>query len=674
MSRPVPPVADSFGSFGTGGTDRGQSTVIGFVLLLAITLAGVTMIVAFGAQGLNDLQGQANTEYAEQAFTQLDAAGATVALGQSEAQTVELGLRGGPLRTVQAGTMTLAYQNGSTIHNETLGAVVYEGDKSTVAYQGGGVWRGTGNESRMVSPPEIHYNDGTLTIPMIVVRSGGTGSSDQVTVRRLSQQVGLGPGNVQDKVVTLSIQSEYYMGWAQYFETRVDEVHVTVDHDTQTTTVELGRITFDVRFDGAVYAEDGDVVASTGNSEINGPVFTEGQASTGAASSINGDIEENVQSSYDPLDPVIDQKLSDAPGDSEITQQQLDSGGTISGAETVYDPDGVQLNGDTLTVDLSSGDVTLLIDGDIDITSGGQLHVVNPGNNTLRVFTSGDVTVKNGQAFVGTTGSVDSKHLLMFGRSNTQIGLAGGSTYVEAAIFAPRNEQVSGINTAFPTAQVQCDLGDHYADACIATGSSALDGAVVAGPTSVKQSTEVNYDPDLSDLDLSVKAAELLPPPLTYLHLSVNEIAIEGGASVGPTFTPTATPTATPTPAATPTPTPTPIPTNNPSVTIDSVGITELPNGGDTKYEVTVDWSASDPNSDLDSVEITIEDVDGGCGVKTGSTAASGGTASGSETETFGTYTGPPWTRCTPDDTYEVSITVEDQAGNTDTTTQTKEA
>jgi hypothetical protein len=231
----------------------------------------------------------------------------------------------------------------------------------------------------------------------------------------------------------------------------------------------------------------------------------------------------------------------------------------------------------------------MLVDGDLSVTNGGELHVVNPGNNTLEIYLAGDFTAKNGQAYVGSTGSVDSKHLLVFGRSDTQVGLAGGSTYVEAAVFAPRNEQVAGINTAFPTAQSQCDLGGYYADTCIATGNSALDGALVAGPAAVKQSTNVNYDPDLAGIEFAVNANELLPPPLTYLHLSINPVAIDGGTSVGPTVTPSATPTATPPGTPTATPPGTSTPTSTPP-----------PNGAPTA-DFTMNRNGNSPNLELDA-------------------------------------------------------------------------
>jgi hypothetical protein len=104
------------------------------------------------------------------------------------------------------------------------------------------------------------------------------------------------------------------------------------------------------------------------------------------------------------------------------------------------------------------------------------------------------------------------------------------------------------------------------------------------------------------------------------------------------------------------------------------VTIAENTHAGDTQYDVTVDWSASDPDADLDAVQVTIEDVVGGCGTKGDTTTESGGSASGSLSRTFGTYTGPPGGRCTSGDEYAVTVTVEDQAGNTHTSTRTEEA
>ena len=673
-------------------TDRAQANVVGFALLIGLTLVSVTGIVVIGAQGIGALQDQASGTQVEHAFTQLDSVGAEVALGRSEARTVKLGVRDDTVRTVPAGELRLTYEDGPTIHTQQLGAVVYRRGDTVVAYQGGGVWRGTGTESRMVSPPEIHFHDGTLTMPLIAVSSGGPRSGDEVVVRRLSQQPNLGPGTVQNDVVRLSVTSDYYMGWAQYFETRVDDVHVTVDHDTRTTTVELGRLEFDTTFEDAIQAHGGGVEVSTGNAEVNGPVTSEGPITVAQAGSISGVTAAHQSLSTPAIDGVIEQRVGDAASDPDVTTQDIAAGQTLTNG-TYYDSDGFALSG-TTTVDLSGGNVTLLVDGDMNV-DGGELRVVNAGtNHRLRVFTTGDLTIKGGNVYVaprspGTDTDMDADRLVVYGTSAMQVAMVNGGAYFEGVIYAPRQADAPGINDAMPTSQTQCALADgSYADTCLGTGNFVVDGAIVGGPAVVKQSTEVNYDDDLDGLTITVTADEVLAPELTYLHLSVNEIAIEGGAVAGGTLTSTATTTSspatsTPTPGPGPTPTTaTPVPPSDedgdesPEADVDSLDVDRYDTqpGPNTKYQddVTVDWDVADENGDLDTVELRIEDVNGACGVRTLTPDVNGGAAAGVETVTFGSYTGP--SKCTPGGVYEVTITATDENGNTASETESETA
>jgi hypothetical protein len=655
---------------------RAQGNVVGVALLLAITVVGVTAVVVFGAQGLGALQSETTAKQAEHAFTQLDSVGAEVALGQSEARTVDLGTRGGSVKTVPTGELELAYEDGPTIHTETLGAVVHERDDTVVAYQGGGVWRGTGRESRMISPPEIHFHDGTLTMPMVVVRPGGSGPSDRVTVRRLSQQPNLGPGTVRNDVVILTITSDYYMGWAQYFETRVEDVHVEVDHGARTATVELGRVQFDATFDDAIQAHGGGVEVSTGSPQVDGPVTAEGAIDVAQAGTVSGETTPYHSMTVPSVDAAIQQRVADAPGDPDVTTHQVAGGQTLTSG-TYYDPDGFTLNaGDTVTVDLAGGNVTLLVDGDVGV-HGGTLRVENPGNGRLQVLTTGDLSMSSGgEMYVapGSPSDVRAERLVIFGESDMQVAMVNGGTYFEGVIYAPRESDAPGINDAMPTAQVQCEMSDgSYADTCLGTGSLTVDGAIVGGQAAVKQATTVNYDADLDGLTVTLTADEVVAPELTFLHLSVNEIAIDGGTAVGPTYTPAATPTPT---TPTPTPTPTPSGDEDPEADVDSVAVSEYDTqaGPNTKYkyDVTVDWDAEDDDADLGSVEVRVEDVTGGCGVRTITHGASGGSAAGVESLTFGSYTGP--SQCTPGDEYLVTVTVVDGNGNTATETETETA
>ncbi len=563
----------------SGVGNRAQSSVLGYVLILGISLAVVSLTVVMGAQAIGDLEQTMTDKKAENAFTAIDSRAATVAFGDSTVQTIRTGIPTGDGASVEArpaGHLKLAYENGSVIHNETLGAIEYRNKGTVIAYQGGGVWRGTGENARMISRPEVHYTKGTLTLPIIVVTPGsGDTSGDQIRIVENQTTTGLGPGVVENQIIRLSITSEYYAGWAQYFQNRFDDINVETDHANQTTSVDLGQIGFETRFDQAILAEGGDVEVSTGNSEVNGPVTAEGEVTTGAAGSVSGAVTENYNSDLDLLDALIETKVNDAQSNDAVTDIQLSGGEVLQGGQMYRDPNGFGLgNSDTVTADLTNGDVTLVVEGDIAL-NGGELMVTNPNNNRLRIFTTGNLTLHNGRAFVDPTGSVNATHLQVYGQSDMLVGMAGGSTYFEGVIFAPRNEDVSGENSAFPTAMTQCDMGGYYADTCIATGNTAVDGAIVAGPAAIKQSTSVNYDHGLN-ASVTVNANEVVAPELSFLHLSVNQVDVEGiqpngsWGSPTPTSTPISTVTPTATPTSTPTPTPTPTSTVTPTATATS--------------------------------------------------------------------------------------------------------
>ncbi|WP_254840220.1 DUF7289 family protein [Natronomonas marina] len=242
--------------------DRGQSSPIGVVLLLGLTLTAAVGIVAIGGDAIRDTQSRSEIGQAEQAMSQFDARAAQVALGDSEAQTVSLGGQSGQYRVENdVGRVRLIHENwngtdcddcedyasfdnttddGNTtiLYNETLGAVVYESDDTEVAYQGGGVWRRSPEgDSRLVSSPEFHYRGATLTFPLVRIE-GSDGASGQVTARvnrvETAEDVYANTSEtypdgstellnpVQNGNVSVEITSDYCEGWRTYFEERTE--------------------------------------------------------------------------------------------------------------------------------------------------------------------------------------------------------------------------------------------------------------------------------------------------------------------------------------------------------------------------------------------------------------------------------------------------------------------
>lgn len=245
---------------------RSQSTVVGYVLVLGMVIAGTALVVTFGATALTDTQTQSELQRAEHSLTLFDSRSSMVALGNSDAQSVSFGVRGGQFDvTEDSGWMRIEHVNftGSgddeVIFNESLGALVYENGNTEMAYQGGGVWRKDGQgAAQMLSPPEFHYRGATLTLPVIRVESGADGNSgSEATItkaaetRRVfpnvtapttgSDEVGapydgtdqayLNP--VGNGTVNVTVKSEYYEGWASYFRERTEGVVTAVPDESR---------------------------------------------------------------------------------------------------------------------------------------------------------------------------------------------------------------------------------------------------------------------------------------------------------------------------------------------------------------------------------------------------------------------------------------------------------
>lgn len=250
---------------------RGQSSVVGVVLLLGITIIGTGAIVTLGAQAFADTERTATVSQAEHSLTQFDSKAAVVALGESHSQRVDLGSSGGGefVSETDSGWMRVTHLNATgagrneTIYNASLGSVSYRNDDVEVGYQGGGVWERRDNGSVMRSPPEFNYRGATLTLPVIRVTSDQQASGRTTAiVTQANESRRIFPNDTKDADenwtdqgapygdnttyanpvtsgnVTVTVHSRFYQGWAEFFRTRTTG-DVSVNHANDTATVEL---------------------------------------------------------------------------------------------------------------------------------------------------------------------------------------------------------------------------------------------------------------------------------------------------------------------------------------------------------------------------------------------------------------------------------------------------
>lgn len=240
---------------------RAQASTVGVALVIGMTLLGATTVVALGSVAYDDGQRQSEVERAEQSMAQFDSRTAQVALGEDAAQRLTFGRSEGTYTVdPDAGRIEIEHveydgSNNETIYNESLGSVDYRSGDEKIAYQGGGVWRKTGDgRARMVSPPEFHYRAATLTLPIVLVR--GTASAGgaptavieqrQATVAKYPNASATYEGSdreyrnpAEGGSIRVTVTGEYYRGWANYFDERTDGTVVTINDSAQRVTAKL---------------------------------------------------------------------------------------------------------------------------------------------------------------------------------------------------------------------------------------------------------------------------------------------------------------------------------------------------------------------------------------------------------------------------------------------------
>jgi hypothetical protein len=405
------------------GSERNtaQASVLGFVLLVGIVVVGTGTLVVVGGTLLSEQQRAADASVAELAMTQMDSQASQVALGSSPSQRVSLAGGGRTYVDESAAPITIELIGcdtcPTTLESTTLGSVVYDGGETTVAYEGGGVWKRDGSGGvRMVSPPELHYSfdasrndDPTLTLPLVLVR-GDASTTDALRIRRgpstavfpdpddpsgdLTNPLGAGS-------LRITIRSPYYEGWSEYFEGRTDADSVTVDHGTETVEAVLTvpdrsrEVEESIASNAPTLSVQGGADVDSYNSSLGSYAATRGSA---------GSV-------------YVGHDLNNA-GDGTIYGDMRVDGDFDGGG-------GIEIEGDLLTdgdVALDGGvsvDGEVIADGDFSISGGGTVNspVTVTGSVTETgggVDVAADVTA--GRDYVSKSGSVGSGVTVHVGR------------------------------------------------------------------------------------------------------------------------------------------------------------------------------------------------------------------------------------------------------------------
>ncbi|WP_226023359.1 DUF7289 family protein [Halomicrobium salinisoli] len=469
---------------GRGGDGRAQSEPLGVLLVLSMVLAGTALLVTVGGSAVLDTRQSMDVERAEKGLTQFDSQTALVALGNSRQTRVPLSRAGGASYRVHddAGRMNVSVTNESTgdtttIMDVTLGAVTYDDGERTIAYQGGGVWRGEPNGSRMISPPEFHYRDATLTLPLVTV-SGDPSLDGQAVVRTDGSSTRYFPDRAADRTnplkegrINVTVNSRYYRAWGSYFDERTDgEVHY--NHTGDAVRVEL-IVPINETYENAVATTSEAGVTVNGNHDPPEP-YEEGM-------------------NY----PTIDSRIEDAIADCETDDDcaNVTEGDAVTNTSTFYhDGDFV---GD-LTIEDPGGNVTILVNGTFEPTNVTVRGVED--NDSVSVYVRSDFVVDGGEEVNVVEGDAGDVETVV--HSDGDVDFNGEAEYV-GLIYAP------GSN---------CDLN----------GNANLTGGAVCQTMDINGNpNEFSYDEAIEDTSLGLNGDDVIY--LTYLHVSENPVEVTDG-------------------------------------------------------------------------------------------------------------------------------------------------
>lgn len=239
-------------------SEKAVSEVVGYAIILGISITGVAMIVLVGVPSIYKLQDMSIVRNVEQTFTMSGSQASGTLLGDAPQRVVNINPGGGvvtvePNRTGMESYIVVKSANGTFNITVPMGKVKYNYGDRIIGYEGGGIWsKYPSGGSVMVSPPEFHFDGRTLTFSVLTVNGnttfGGKGTA-AVTFKKNSTMV-LFPNTTIDKNRTnplnfsnsgkiyVNVTSEFYDAWADYARS-LSYTSIRTDSTNRTASIEL---------------------------------------------------------------------------------------------------------------------------------------------------------------------------------------------------------------------------------------------------------------------------------------------------------------------------------------------------------------------------------------------------------------------------------------------------
>ncbi len=239
-------------------SEKAVSEVMGYAIILGLTITGVAMIILVGVPSIYKLQDMTAVKNAEQAFTLSDSKASSTLLGDAPQRMAKINLGGGsvivePNETGRESYMIIRSVNNTFNITIPMGKIKYSYGDRIVGYEGGGIWsKYPSGGSVMLSPPEFHYDGRTLTFPILTVNGNTTagGKGTAAVLFKKNSTLVLFPNTTIDVnrtnplnysisgKVYVNITSDFYDAWAEYARS-LSYTKVNTNLTNRMTSIEL---------------------------------------------------------------------------------------------------------------------------------------------------------------------------------------------------------------------------------------------------------------------------------------------------------------------------------------------------------------------------------------------------------------------------------------------------
>jgi type II secretory pathway pseudopilin PulG len=216
-------------------SESAVSEVIGFIMIFSIVILAISAIYAVGYPTIQSSKENAQFQNMEQSFMVLQSNINTVAFGQAPVRTLKTSLGGGSLTVYPDAGWSKINISTTTGYSckVNIGAIEYEKNGRSIAYEGGGVWeKYPAGSAITVSEPRIfvHGDNGNRTVSVSIINIssengissvGGEGAASVVVRFKRSSSPYINSTS-SPYPVTITVTSDYADAWERYFNETID--------------------------------------------------------------------------------------------------------------------------------------------------------------------------------------------------------------------------------------------------------------------------------------------------------------------------------------------------------------------------------------------------------------------------------------------------------------------